>query len=70
MCLIVAGVNTVDVVDTERDVVWSFPKVTGASYMRSIVAISSGVALIGVDRRGTCETLSLVEANEELTVRI
>ena len=66
-CLIVMGgilaPETVEVVDTRRNTVWSFPQSTGSRYSCSAVVHSRGIAVISGDDNASCATLSLFDKN-------
>ena len=66
-CLIVAGgfstLDTVEVLDTQRNTVWNGPQSTGSRYSCSAVVHSRGIAVIGGDDNASCATLSLFDKN-------
>ena len=66
-CLIVMGgilaPETVEVVDTRRNTVWTFPQLTGSRYSCSAVVHSRGIAVISGDDNASCATLSLFDKN-------
>ena len=61
-CLIVMG-GSVDVLDTRRNTVWTFPPSTGYRCAYSAVVHSRGIAVIGGNGNAACATLSLVDKN-------
>ena len=67
-CLIVAGgfstLDTVEVLDTQRNTVWNGPQLTNPlRFGCSAVVHSKGIALIGGRHNASCATLSLVDKN-------
>ena len=66
-CLIVMGVSlavdAVEVLDTRRNTVWTFPQLTGSRYSCSAVVHSRGIAVISGDENPSCATLSLIDKN-------
>ena len=66
-CLIVMGgifaPETVEVLDSRRNTLWTFPQSTGSRYSCSAVVHSKGIAVISGDGNAPCATLSLVDKN-------
>ena len=66
-CLIVVGgflaPYTVEVLDTGRNTIWTFPRSTGPDDGYSAVVHSNGIAVIGGSGNARCATLSLVDKN-------
>ena len=67
-CLIVMGgslaADTVEVLDTRRNTVWTFPQLSGPRCIsRSAVVHSRGIAVISGHDNTFCATLSLVDKN-------
>ena len=63
------GLISVEVWDTERDIQWTFPQQAAVQNDFSVVSLSSGMALIGVDQNGSSYTLTLMDAKAYLQVR-
>ena len=66
-CLIVMGgrlaVDSVEVLDTRRNTMWTFPLSTGHSFGCSAVVHSRGIAVISGADNASCATLSLSDKN-------
>ena len=73
-CLVVAGgvtssydqLASVQVMDTERNVVWKLPDVTSTRNYGSMVYLSRGIVMIGGKEHHSCETLSVMDNNTRL----
>ena len=59
-----------EVIDTERNIVWNLPQMTVGRNGCSMVAVSHGIAVIGGNGVDTCETLPLLDGKEHLKVCI
>ena len=73
-CIIVSGNNggsiaTVEVLDTERGIVWNLPALSTGRNYASMVAFKTGIAVIGGQNVDSCETLLLIDKKEQLKVR-
>ena len=73
-CIVVAGSNDgsskfVEVLDTERNIVWNLPHLIRGRNRSTMVAVSDGIAVIGGEGVDTCETLSLIDRKAHLKVR-
>ena len=63
------SIATVEVLDTDRGIVWSLPHlITGRNYA-SMVAFKTGIAVIGGQNVDSCETLLLIDKKQQLKVR-
>ena len=66
-CLIVVAgslaVDSVEVLDTRRNTVWTIPCSTRPRDVCSAVVYSRGIAVTGLSRNASCVTLSLVDKN-------
>ena len=73
-CIVVAGGNSrcklVEVIDTERNIVWNLPQMTVGRNGCSMAAVSNGIALIGGNGVDTSETIPLMDRKEHLKVRL
>ena len=72
-CIIVAGSNSgstiVEVMDTERNIVWNLPQLVVDRIGCSIVAVFNGITVISGEGEDTCEILPLFDRKEQLKVR-
>ena len=74
-CLIVAGglspnrVKSVEVLDTERNVVFNLPDMTTARNGPSMVSMPNGIVVIGGQNVDSCEMLPLIDMKEHIKVR-
>ena len=72
-CILVAGGCSgsaiVEVLDTERNIVWTLPHLSTGRNGCSIVVISDGIAVIGGFGVDSCATLPLIDRKEQLMVR-
>ena len=63
-CLVVAGGHpTVEVLDTNRNLLWNLPSLTNHRNGCSMVTVANQVAIIGGEGNSTCSTLSLMDKN-------
>ena len=66
-CLIVMGgifaPETVEVLDSRRNTLWTFPQLTGSRFSCTAVVHSNGIAVIGGSDNASCATLSLSDKN-------
>ena len=74
-CIIVSGnysgsIATVEVLDTERGIVWNLPALSTGRNYASMVAFKTGIAVIGGQNVDSCETLLLIDKKEQLKVRL
>ena len=73
-CIIVAGGirsnATVEVLDTERRIVWNLPPLPTGRRSCSMVAFETGIAVIGGQGVDSCETLLLIDKKKQLKVLI
>ena len=58
-----SAAGNVEVLDTRRNTVWTFPRSTGPHSAFSAVVHSKGVALIRGRHNASCATQSLVDKN-------
>ena len=70
-CIIVSGNGTgsLEVLDTERRIVWNLPPLATGPNNASMVAFKTGIAVIGGTNVDSCETLLLIDKKEQLKVR-
>ena len=63
-CLVVAGEHpTVEVLDTNRNLLWNLPSLENGLYGCSMVTVANQVAIIGGEGNSTCATLPLMDKN-------
>ena len=71
--IVVGGISksnaTVEVLDTERRIVWNLPPLTTGRSGCSMVAFETGIAVIGGEGVDSCETLLLINKKMQLKVR-
>ena len=72
-CIIVSGndrrsIATVEVLDTERGILWNLPPLTTGRNGCSMVAFETGIAVIGGEGVDSCETLLMIDKKEQLKV--
>ena len=70
-CIVVAGGDNrcLEVLDTERNIVWNPPLLRTGRERCSMIAVSDGIAVISGDGEDTCETLPLIDRKSNIKVR-